>query len=173
MLSAVVCLVPPPRGVPLTRPAEQVVRSLSSLVPACVAGVLRDVTVAGPPGLDLQVVADHAGCALVEAADPAAALAAALAKSRHRHVLVLRAGYAVGDLVDELDDMLGASEVAPRRLQAAADGFAQRLLPALAPVVGLLAPTDLCRRRMPCDLGALIAAFARAPAFRSRARRAF
>ena len=172
MLSAVVCLLPPPRGVPLARPAEQVVRSLSSLVPACVAGVLRDVMVAGPPGLDLQVVADHAGCALVEAAAPAAALAAALARSGRRHVLVLRAGYAVGDVIDELDDILQARDVVPRRLRAVGEGFAQRLLPALAPVVGLLAPTDLCRRRMPCDLGALIAAFARAPAFRATARRA-
>ena len=173
MLSAVVCLSPSPPGVPLARSAEHVVRSLSSLVAACVAGVLRDVVVAGPPGLDLQVVADHAGCPLVEAAAPAAALAAALSRSRHAHVLILQAGYAIGDLVDELDDVLRASEVLPRRLRASGERFAQRLLPGLAPVVGVLASTDLCRRRMPCDLGALIAGFARAPAFRATARRAF
>jgi hypothetical protein len=47
--------------------AEVLARTLASLVTAKVEGLLGDVRVAGPAGNGLSLVANHAGCALIEA----------------------------------------------------------------------------------------------------------
>src|SRR6266700_4108337 len=62
--------------------SEALVRSLASLVRAAVVGVLRDVTIVGAADDGLAHIADHAGCAFVEAADAQVGLAKALASSR-------------------------------------------------------------------------------------------
>ena len=50
----------------LGRP-EAVVRTLAPLVGAAVKGLVRDVVVAGPRERQLDVIGDHAGCAIIEA----------------------------------------------------------------------------------------------------------
>jgi hypothetical protein len=69
MLSAVVLAtdLSRPRGAS----SEAVVRTLSALVPAAIEGIVRDVTLAcAGDSAELRKIADHAGCEIVEAADP-------------------------------------------------------------------------------------------------------
>ncbi len=118
-------------------------RSLGALVPAAVAGVIRDVTIAGPPGLDLGLVADHAGCGFVEAAGERDWLAKALALAKGPDCLVLRAGFVPGaGFIEELRDQPAEAR---GLLRAAPVAWPERLLPVLAPVAAAIAPLDLWR----------------------------
>jgi len=93
MLSAVVLATDLSR--PLGASSEAVVRTLSALVPAAIEGIVRDVTLASAGDIaELRKIADHAGCEIAEAADPAGAIAAGLASARGDLLLILRAGYA-------------------------------------------------------------------------------
>ena len=83
MTSAIV-FVPTATGRSAPHDGELLVRSLVWLVSAVVAGAVRDVTLAGGPGLGLCDIADQSGCGFVEGASEAACLHAALAVGRGR-----------------------------------------------------------------------------------------
>lgn len=143
MLSVVLIAFDSPRAVPAPAALrrERIVRSLASLVEACVHGLVADAVLAGPPDAGLGAVADEAGCVLIEAADRGAGLSLALRAARHADIFLLRAGYAVErGFVDEARDALafGGLEHA-RVLRAAPESFATRLAPHFAEPVGLLA----------------------------------
>ncbi len=122
-------------------------RSLSSLVPASVDGLVRDAVLAGPPGGDLSLIADHAGCAFVEAEMEVEALGQALALARGSDLLILHAGHVPGiEAVEAIGDLVASGRSAERGwlLHAAPNGPAARFFPRLAPAVGLLAARGLC-----------------------------
>ncbi|MFO1114882.1 MAG: transposase [Beijerinckiaceae bacterium] len=147
-------------------------RSLAVLVGAAVADLVRDAVIAGPAGVRLDRIADHAGCGLVEDDAPDRALGAALAMARCDHVLVLQGGYAPGlGFIDEATDWLamrGRHDAAA--LRAEPENLAQRLLPTLAPAAGVLARRSDCLALSASDLPG-IARKLRARTLRSRARR--
>ena len=123
--------------------AESVARTLASLVPAVVEGVVRDVTLVAPAGVaHLRELADHAGCALAEAA-AGDFLLAGLAAARGDLLFIVLAGRAPdpGFTVEVVDLFDKSSERAPRSalLRAEPDTFPQRLVPALCPAEGLIA----------------------------------
>lgn len=129
------------------RGAEPVVRSLSGFVPASVNGLIRDAVLAGPPRSDLSFIADHAGCAFVEAEMEVDALRQALALARGTDFLILHAGHVpeIGS-IEAIGDLVASGQSAERGwlLRAAPDKPAERFFPALAPAVGLLASRELC-----------------------------
>jgi hypothetical protein len=154
-----------------------VVRSLAALVSASVRGLVRDVVLAGPKGADLGFIADYAGCTCVEAASEAGYLQSALDIVRAEDLLVLRPGYVLEPgFIDEIEDLLAQGEKrGGRRVCAAPATYWQRLIPALSPVVGLIAPVILCRqveaKGEPLQFNELIRATKSHVALRARARR--
>ncbi|ACB95895.1 hypothetical protein [Beijerinckia indica] len=73
--------------------AQAMVSTLTGLVPAHVDGLLRDMIIIGPAGHDLALIADHAGCGLVEAETEAEGFAAAIAMARGPGLFLLKAGF--------------------------------------------------------------------------------
>jgi hypothetical protein len=175
MLSAIILAFDPAPQAALERAdagrREAIVRTLTSLVDACVAGLVADAVLIGPPDSGLGAIADEAGCGLIEAVDARSGLTRALPGLRHPDVLVLTAGHALErGFVDEARDLLslGARERA-FVLRAAPSSLLTRLAPWLAEPVGLIARRE--------DFGAAgnVAALARrlrAGELRTRARRA-
>lgn len=157
-------------------PAEALVRTLASLVRANVEGLLRDVLIAGPEGRDLALIADHAGCGLVEAPAEPEWLRLALVAARGPDLLLLRSGHAPGaGFIEEAGDLVsgrgGAAGTRAARLHVAPEAFPERLFPSLAPLAGLIAPRDLCLRAIPGTFRHLVRHVGKAPALRSVARR--
>jgi hypothetical protein len=152
---------------------EQLVRSLASLVDACVQGLVADAIVVGPQEQRLGKVADEAGCALIETEDARAGLAEALQTARHAHVFVLAAGHAVErGFVEEVSDLLAYGDPARAHLlRAAPDSFVTRLAPGLAAPVGIVALKSAAVAACAADIASL-AKKLRAVDLRSRARRA-
>lgn len=157
--------------------AEAVVRSLAALVGASVSGLVRDVVLAGPKEADLGFIADYAGCICVEASNEADYLRRALDIVRAEDLLVLRPGYVLETgFIDEVEDLLvqGAKR-GGRRVCAAPESYWQRLIPSLAPVVGLIAPVSLYRQvgasGRALDFNEFIRATRSRAALRTRARR--
>ena len=112
---------------------EIVARSLSWLVSAVVAGIVRDVSLAASPALNLGDIAVHVGCDFVEDDDEATRLHACAVKARCAQVLVVKAGFQpTGPLADELEAHGRLSSDAPALLLATPTGFAQNLIPNLA-----------------------------------------
>lgn len=149
---------------------EAVARALSSLVPACVAGVIGDALIAGPAKASLRKVADEAGCALIEAEDARLCLERALRAARRPETLLLMAGYAVeSGFVDEIRDMFAFGETGARALRAAPHSLLTRLAPRLARPVGLIARKDDCAG---ADSLARLARRLRARDLATRARKA-
>ena len=127
--------------------AEAMVRTLTPLVAAAVRGLVRDVVLAGRPEDQLAIIADHAGCACVEAASEAEALRAAVAISRGGALMILYAGHIPEPgFFEEVEDLLavGLPSAQGRSLRAAPEKFLERLFPQLAPCVGLIAARRLC-----------------------------
>ena len=123
---------------------EVVVRSLSWLVSAVVAGVVRDVTIAGSSELDLEDIADRVGCELVQADHDAERLRASGLKAKCPRLLIVKAGYQPdGQLAEEVDARGGTPIEATAHVLAAPSTFIERLLPNLTPIVGVLAPKTL------------------------------
>jgi hypothetical protein len=126
---------------------EPVVRSLSGFVPASVRGLIRDAILAGPADNELRIVADHAGCAFIEAESEADALGEALTLACGTEILILHAGHVPEtELPEAIGDLVASSQSSQRgwALRATPDNLAERLFPALAPTVGLIAARKLC-----------------------------
>ncbi|MGE3246245.1 MAG: transposase [Beijerinckiaceae bacterium] len=116
-------------------------RSLAGLVPAAVSGVLGDVTIAAPAGIEgLGEVADRAGCRLVEERGAGAALAAAFKSARYGDVLTLAAARVPpAGFEHELDSLMRAG-VRQYLMREEPQGLIGRLLPSCCPVALLVAP---------------------------------
>ena len=152
---------------------EIVVRSLIWLVSAAVAGVVRDVTLAMPPGAPLHDIAEQAGCEIVEAATEEDRLAAALRKSRCDRVLVIRAGFQPeGALLEEIAawDRRGRPQRAALLL-AAPRNLIERLFTSRADIVGLLATRERCAGF--ATFRALVRSFKGSPRLHTRVRPIF
>jgi hypothetical protein len=138
------------------RAPEEAARTLAFLVSAAVQGLVRDAVLIGEDSAALRYVADYAGCTLVTEADPARALAEALAAARSEHVFLLKAGYAAETpLMDEIRDFLefGRGRDGVCGLVREVPGsFVQRVLPSTSPLAGLVAPRDKSRAAKPRDL---------------------
>jgi hypothetical protein len=156
--------------------AEALVRTLASLVRANVEGLLRDVVIAGPEGHGLGLIADHAGCGLIEAGTEPIWLRRALEAARGPDLLLLRSGHAPElGFIEEVGDFIsgrgGASALRAARLHAAPEAFLERLFPRLAPLAGLIAPRDLCLGAPAGRFDILVRHVGKAKALRSCARR--
>ena len=152
---------------------EIVVRSLVWLVSAVVAGVVRDVTLANPPGFGLSEVADQSGCALVEAEEEGARLAAAIAAVRGPRLLILRAGYHVDSRIgEEIDAFVRRQpETESALILSEPETAAQRLLPNRAPIIGVLLSKSTAQAIAPRSFSRLARAIRRGTRFRARATR--
>ncbi len=175
MLSAIILAFDtPPSAAPERAEAakrEAIVRTLASLIEACVAGVVADAVLVGPPDSGLGAIADEAGCGLIEAVDARSGLARALPGIRYPDVFVLLAGHALErGFVDEVRDLRAFGDRDRALvLRTAPNSLLTRLAPWLAEPVGLIARRE--------DLGSAgnIAALARrlrAGELQTRARRA-
>lgn len=141
MLSAVI--VASDGRVRVSASPEAMVRTLASLVPAAIEGLIRDVTLAATNGTaQAAEIADHAGCALALSAGPDSVLAAGLAAARGDLVLILRAGRAPeAGFIEEITDMFGVARTrapAAAILRASPATLLQRLFPGLGAVEGLI-----------------------------------
>jgi hypothetical protein len=169
MLSAIV--IAPRAPANADRLHEAFVRSLTVLVGAAVADLVRDACILGPPGLRLESISDYAGCGLVEDDDARRGLEAALRAARSEHVFILGAGFApMAGFIDEMSDWLLSPRPTPAALRGEAETLAQRLFPVLAPVAGLVARKAECLEAASGDAPAL-ARELRAKTLRTRARR--
>ncbi|HUZ90332.1 MAG TPA: transposase, partial [Methylocella sp.] len=117
---------------------------------AKVEGLLGDVRIAGPAGKDLGVLANHAGCGLIEADTEADWLSIALREARGLDVFLLRCGRAPeAGFIEEARDFLAENPKDSSRaafLHAVPESFFERLFPSLAPIAGLIASRDLMLR---------------------------
>ena len=116
MLSTIVFCEDKPASAPGRDLAEILARTLASLVTAKVEGVLGDVRIAGPAGKSLGVVANHAGCALIEAENEAEWLGLALQAARGPDVFLLRCGRApeAGFIAEAADFLARNTKDQPR-----------------------------------------------------------
>ena len=142
MISAIVLVPDLDRSGDPVRAREVAVRSLAWLVAAVVAGVVRDVTLAGPAGIGLGGIADEAGCKVVETNDEVERLRWAVVGSREARLLVLRAGYQPeAALTDEIATFLRRTDAdAVAVVLAAPETILDRILPGGASVVAVLVP---------------------------------
>ncbi|WP_395666430.1 transposase [Methylocella sp.] len=153
-------------------PVECLVRSLASLVRANVEGLVRDVRIAGPRGAGLDIVADHAGCGLIEADEKTERMRAAISAAHGPHLLLLRAGFAPQQgFIEEAGDFLQVDRAGTAFLRAVPERLLERLFPRAAPLAGLIAPRERCLRALAGDLSALAVAVAPAITLRTPARR--
>jgi hypothetical protein len=141
--------------------SETVVRTLSPLVAASARGLLRDVVLVGPPGQDLPLIAEHAGCAVVEAAHEGEGLQKALGLARSNIIIAFYAGYVPeAGFFEEIEDYLnvrgGSSDA--RRLRAAPETFLERMFPQLAASVGVIAGRDFFQKPSMTSFASLAAA---------------
>ncbi len=155
---------------------EAIVRTLAALVAASVRGLVRDVLIAGPKQAGLGLIADYAGCVCVEESSEAESLRSALALVRAEDLLVLRPGHILeAGFIDEIQDLLAEGvRRGSRRIYAAPATYWQRLIPALVPVVGLVAPVQSCRAvgdSGALSLETLVKATRARTALKTRARR--
>jgi hypothetical protein len=171
MLSTIVfCEDKPATGRNLT---EVLARTLASLVTAKVEGLLGDVRIAGPAGKSLGVVANHAGCALIEAENEAEWLGLALQAARGPDVFLLRCGRAPeAGFIEEAADFLTANtKDRAACLRAAPESFLERIFPPAAPLAGLIAPRGLLLHAPRGGFRKLARCIGPAATFQTRARR--
>jgi hypothetical protein len=136
MLSTIVFCEDKPASPPGRDLAEVLARTLASLVTAKVEGLIGDVRIAGPARKSLGVVANHAGCALIEAENEADWLGLALQAARGPDVFLLRCGRAPeAGFIAEAGDFLAANTKAQSRaacLRAAPENIVERIFPPAA-----------------------------------------
>jgi hypothetical protein len=175
MLSTIVFCEDKPASAPGRDLAEILARTLACLVPAKVEGLLCDVRIAGPAGTGLSLVANHAGCALIEAENEADWLSLALQSARGPDIFLLRCGRAPeAGFIEEAADFLAADTKDSSRaawLRAAPESFLEWVFLSLAPVAGLIAPHHLMLRAPRGGFSNLASFVAPSTAFQTRARR--
>jgi hypothetical protein len=155
--------------------AEVLARTLASHVTAKVEGLLGDVRIAGPAGKGLGGVANHAGCALIEAENEAEWLGLAVQAARGPDVFLLRCGRAPeAGFIEEAGDFLAGNikdKWRAARLRAAPERFIERVFPPAAPLAGLIAPRGLLLRAPRGGFQKLARCIGPAATFQTRVRR--
>ncbi|MFN3889105.1 MAG: transposase [Beijerinckiaceae bacterium] len=166
MFSALVLVQHGANGAPSS---EAIVRTLASLVPAAIEGIVRDVALAAQSQSDdLSRIADHAGCEHVQA-DADKLIAAGLATLKEPRVLVLRAGRVPEHgFIGELADFAAYRAQQAGVLLDAPDSFLTRVVPRLARASGVVAPRDALTGARP-DVIAMAKKLPSPVVFRSRA----
>jgi len=171
MLSAVV--VAADMANPNPASPEAMVRTLASLVPAAVEGLIRDLVLSALASDAAAVdIADHAGCGLALSERSEELVAAGLAVARGDLILILRAGFAplagFGEDIVDVFERRAAPTLA--LLRAEPGGLFSRFVPGISPIVGVIG-----RRARLASNAASIAALARgaqkAATMRTRFRR--
>ncbi len=147
-------------------------RTLASLVPAVIEGVIRDLTIAACAGeAGLEGIADHAGCGLVQQADCRLALLKALDGTRESNIFLIEAGRAPeAGFAEELAELIGGGQYRAR-MRERPGSLLTRLLPGLAPAAALLSPRATLTQIAGADLAQMSRRFGAAPTLRLRARR--
>ena len=175
MLSTIVFCEDLPARHPGRDLAEVLARTLASLVTAKVEGLLGDVRIAGPARKGLNVVANHAGCALIEAENEMDCLSLALHAARGPDVFLLRCGRAPeAGFIEEATDFgakKNGGETRPARLRASPESFIERVFPPAAPLAGLIAPRSLLLRAPRGGFQELARGIGPATTFQTHARR--
>jgi hypothetical protein len=156
----------------LGRP-EAVVRTLAPLVGAAVKGLVRDVVVAGPRERQLDVIGDHAGCAIIEADLESVRLREAFAAARGETLMLLRSGHIPETgFFEEIEDVLSSDlEARGLLLRALPETWIEHVLPRTAPAAGLIAARAHCAASGAQSFNALIAALSPRDVLRRRLRR--
>lgn len=175
MLSTIVFCEDRPAAPPGRDVTELLARTLASLVTAKVEGLLGDVWIAGPEGKDLRALANHAGCAWIEADKEVDWLGLALQAAHGPDVFLLACGRApeAGFIEEASDFLAGNSLDQPRAacLRAAPETFFERVFPSLAPITGLIASRDLLLQAPRSGFLKLVRFAAPSTVFDTRARR--
>lgn len=125
--------------------AGEAVRTLASLVPAIVDGIVRDLCLAAPGNRGLSEVADHAGCGFFPASTFGEAIRGGARQLRCPLVLVTACGAVIERaVIDELAALLPTLDGAAKAyaVKAAREDVLGRLFPVTAPAAALLAPRD-------------------------------
>ena len=154
--------------------AESMVRTLSAFVGAAVRGLVREAVLVGPPQIKLGYIADHAGCAFVEAKTEADGIAAAFPLARAAHLFLVRAGYVPETgFAEAIEDLLrfGKAETRGWLLRGEPARPIEKILTHLVQPAALLAPRRLCLNVKAPSFTALAKAVRARPATRIRLRR--
>jgi len=124
--------------------SEAVARTLAALVPGAISGVIRDVTLASmEKSIDIEHIADHAGCELVTAGTWIETVRLALRTAREPKVFALLAGFAPENgFYEELSDLGWSGALKTSRLLERPETALQRLVPFLTPLAGVAASKD-------------------------------
>lgn len=149
-------------------------RTLCAFVTAAVRGLLREAVLVGPAQIQLGYIADHAGCAFVEAETEADGLAAALRLVRAGHLLIVRAGYIPETgFAEAIEDLLrfGEAEARGWTIRGDAAGRSEKLISWLTRPAALFAPRRLCLDVKAPGFAALVKATRARPARHIRLRR--
>jgi hypothetical protein len=173
MISLIVLCAPPTTS-SSDSPAEAIVRTLSAFVGAAVRGLVREAVLVGPPHIKLGYIADHAGCAFIEAKSEAEGIADALPLARAAHLLIVRAGYVPETgFAEAIEDLLrfGKAETQGWLLRGEAERPIEKILTHLVRPAALLAPRRLCVGVKSPSLAALAKATRARPARQIRLRR--
>lgn len=171
MISLIVLSTPTPGE---SHPAEALVRTLSAFVDAAVRGLVREAVLVGPPQIELGYIADHAGCAFVEAKTEAAGIAAALPLTRAPHLLLVRAGYVPETgFAEAIEDILrfGKADARGWVIRGDAARAIEKVLPQFIRPAALLAPRELCFDVKAPSFATLVKATRAGPARYIRLRR--
>jgi len=175
MLSTIVFCEDKPASPPARDLAEVLARTLASFVTAKVEGLIGDVRIAGPGGKGLSLVANHAGCALIEAENEMDWLGLALQAARGPDVFLLRCGRAPeAGFIEEAGDFLAKNTKDQSRaacLRAAPESFLERVFPSLAAIAGLIASRDSMLRAPRSGFQMLARCIGPAATLKTRARR--
>jgi hypothetical protein len=174
MISLIVLCPSPSVGAAESPAAEAIVRTLSAFVGAAVRGLVREAVLIGPPHIKLGYIADHAGCAFVEAKSEADGIAAALPIARAAHLLIVRAGYVPETgFAEAIEDLLrfGKAETQGWLLRGAAERPIEKILTHLIRPAALLVLRRLCLGVKAPSFAALAKATRARPATQIRLRR--
>ncbi len=174
MISLIVLSSPRAAGGADSVAAEAIVRTLSAFVGAAVRGLVREAVLVGPPHIKLGYIADHAGCAFIEATSESEGIADALPLARAAHLLIVRAGYVPETgFAEAIEDLLrfGKAETQGWLLRGEAERPIEKILTHLVSPAALLAPRRLCLGVKSPTLAALAKATRARPASHIRLRR--
>ncbi len=154
--------------------AEAIVRTLSAFVGAAVRGLVREAVLVGPSHIKLGYIADHAGCAFIEAKSEAEGIADALPLARAAHLLIVRAGYVPETgFAEAVEDLLrfGKAETRGWLMRGDPARPIEKILTHLVQPAALLAPRKLCLGVKAPGFAALAKATLARPAPHIRLRR--
>jgi hypothetical protein len=175
MISLIVFCPPSATATALeSQSAEAIVRTLSAFVGVAVRGLVREAVLIGPPQIKLGYIADHAGCAFIEAKTEADGIADALPLARAPHLLIVRAGYVPETgFAEAIEDLLrfGKAETRGWVIRGDAESPIEKILMHRIRPAALLAPRRLCLNVKAPTFTALVKATRARPARHVRLRR--